>query len=256
MISISSSDESVKEKEIITNDSDTIISIDPGSVNCGICFYDIKKNEPIRFLKVAFRDKIKLNSNGQRENKDKDLGNSDLIESVRNFIFKNWDWFSNHLVFIEDQHGDTMKHSNNNEDIPVYAKEIIAVQHTFQALLGLKKCTPIAPIAVKSYYRKYFPIEYPKERLKQYRLDKKNAIFYGRILIPNKAKETIEEGGKEDDWCDAFFIGKYVAESIYGVKNKDKKKITGNGTVVREIYSNTEIESKKKKKKKKKKKSK
>ena len=180
--------------------------VDPGSVNCGLCKLNATSGEVLDLRRVEFRQSQKMAGNGHRRAADTDLGNGRLMDSVSHYILvtavKD---FTNTLVPIEVQP-------------PTSDREIVSVQHTFQALMGSDKCLPVSPHAVKAHFSEYFPAKPGAKRNspEQYRYDKRNAIINGRRFVPRRVREKYERENpdKKDDAYDAYWIARFAAERM------------------------------------------
>lgn len=197
-----------------------IIGIDPGSVNCGLCQYNVTKEVPRSMHRICFRKSYHTDEKGKKPKSAFDTGNVKLIDSVVNYISKNKAVFEGKMVFIEDQKGDS--------------KEILAVQHAFQAILGAERCIPVKPSSIKCAYSDYFPkkpgiekLSYEKRMQVQYAYDKTNARKNGRSLVPYSVRSKFERANptKKDDGYDAFWVGKYASEFLIQKRKKQKKLI-------------------------------
>lgn len=219
-----------KEKNNDNNivEKPNIVVIDPGIYNCGISYYSLEKEKYIKVFRKAFLKRPK-----EGEQKKADNGNRKLIQSVKNFIkeekekedgiFKN----ENTIVFVENQ---TLGKSFSNG--PNYLKKgsftnakNLAVQNTFQITFEETKCHAINSASVKAHFRDKFPLEPGAKQSKQYRLDKKNAIVFGKTLIPYtlNAELHYKYKGKEDDCYDAIVMTEYVKQSFDFVYYKNEK---------------------------------
>ncbi len=207
--------------DLATDDDDQIvIGIDPGSVNCGLCQYNVDEDVPRSMHRICFRKSYHNDEKGNKPKSAFDTGNVKLIDSVVDFILKNKHLFEGKIVFIEDQKGDS--------------KEILAVQHAFQAILGRKRCIPIKASSMKCAYSDYFPKKPGIEKLSrerrmqvQYAYDKSNAIKNGRKLVPYSVRKKFEGANpdKKDDGYEAYWLAKYGARFIIKKKKKQKKGI-------------------------------
>ena len=200
-----------------------IFGVDPGPVNCGFCEYDATNGEVIELERLSFRKKNVLGYNGKKKSADTDIGNVNVIDKVVDFIMKNKDRFKDKLIFVEDQQRDN--------------KEVLAVQHTFQAIFGSRNCFPVAPAAIKACYSDFFPRKEGTESMTpakrkevQYAFDKRNAIKGGRKFVPKKVRDDYEQKNpeKKDDAYDAFWVAKFAAEWLIdeqtGQKSESKRK--------------------------------
>ncbi len=197
-----------KKEEIQIKENDVIIfGIDPGTVNCGICKYNVTKREILRLDKVSFRKSIQVNSNKHKNKSDTDLGNAKLLDSVAVFILKNYaKEFENTIVFIEDQ--------NKSK-----SKEVWAIQYGFQCLMGSQHCVPVSPHAVKSHFSEYFPAKrgVKRDSEEQYRYDKKNATKYGRNFVPHNVRTEFENKTPKNEHnhaYDAYWVARFAAERL------------------------------------------
>ena len=182
-----------------------IHGVDPGAVNCGICKYDVTLGKVVDMKRVSFRESHTLDENRRKKKQDTDLGNANLIESISQYILvEKAEDFAGSQVFIEDQQRDN--------------KEVLSVQHTFQALMGKAKCVPVSPHAIKAHFSDYFPAKPGVHRNseEQYRYDKNNAITYGRQFIPKKIRQKyeLENPKKKDDGYDAYWVARFAAERL------------------------------------------
>ena len=192
-----------------------VIGVDPGSVNCGICAYNTVTGEAVSLHRVEFRAS---KAGGKAGNDDQsDLGNAHVIENIFDYVRRRPKLFRRRLIFVEDQH------RYQEEKRQRYSKEVLAVQHAFQALFGFAWCIPVAPRGVKAYFGEYFP-EKPgisslppgKRQAAQYAHDKRNAVKNGRRFIPLRVQEKYDDAnpGKKDDAYDAYWIARYGAERL------------------------------------------
>ncbi len=191
-----------------------VIGVDPGSVNCGICAYNTVTGEAVSLHRVEFRAS---KAGGKAGNDQSDLGNAHVIENIFDYVRRHPKLFRRRLIFVEDQH------RYQEEKRQRYSKEVLAVQHAFQALFGIQWCIPVAPRGVKAYFGEYFP-EKPgisslppgKRQAAQYAHDKRNAVENGRKFVPLDVQKKYddENPGKKDDAYDAYWIARYGAERL------------------------------------------
>ncbi len=171
-----------------------VFGIDPGSVNLGLCEYDVTHDRAMSL------ERIQLRRSGDKR---PDLGNARIIHKLVKWITANADRFYGATVFIESQPSER-------------GGEIWAVQHAFQAIMD-EQCVPVAPAAVKARYAEHFP-KHPRynefavhrRQQNQYNYDKKNAKVNGRKFVPEHVRKDYEEkNAKDDDAYDAFWIARY-----------------------------------------------
>ncbi len=208
----------VGPNDIIPDENDVVIyGIDPGSVNCGFCEYNATKGNAQELDTVSFREKNHFDNNGKKRSDETDMGQTKIIESVVDFLFRERERFQGRNFFIENQQQSDRK-------------EILAVQHAFQAILG-PRCIPIAPAGIKACYSDYFPkkpgtdqLTPTKRKEAQYRYDKRNAIKHGRKLVPKRVRDSYakKHPSKSDDAYDAFFIAKFAAEWLLDEETHQK----------------------------------
>lgn len=197
----------------------TQFGVDPGTVNCGIAEYDFIKEEAVHLERLQFRKSRKKDD----PKKETDIGNAKLIETVSQYIIDNRDRFAGKKVFIEDQQSNATKKEGkggwNNPAIAAaqekIAKEVLAVQHVFQTMLGLD-CVPVSAHQVKAHFPEIFPAlpGCKRNSKKQYAADKRNAVKRGREEVPDQVRQEYETKNpqKKDDAYDAYFIAKFGAE--------------------------------------------
>jgi len=195
-----------------------IVGIDPGSVNCGFCEYNVTKGKAIKLERVPFRSQHLLDSNGRKASEDTDLGNAKIIRTITKYVEENKTHFDKRLIFIENQKGDNM--------------EVLAVQYAFQTLFP-HTCSPVAPHAIKSCYSDYFPkkphtegLSPPRRQEAQYRYDKKNAIKNGRRFVPSKVRIAydIENPDGKEDGYDAYWITRFAADYLVDIESGELMK--------------------------------
>ena len=194
-----------------------VIGVDPGSVNCGICAYDTTTGEALSLHRVEFRASTAKGKGKAGDGDQSDLGNAHLIENVFKYVRRHPDLFRGRLVFVEDQH------RYQEEKRQRFSKEVLAVQHALQALLGFDWCVPVAPRGVKAYFGEYFPekpgissLPADKRQAAQYAYDKRNAVKNGRRFVPLRVQDEYDEENpdKKDDAYDAYWIARYGAERL------------------------------------------
>jgi hypothetical protein len=209
-----------------------ITAIDPGSVNCSICTYDIQNERVISIDKVSFRESGHIPDPGYASI----LGTLSLyLEENKDRLFRKNKGIPFIHVFMEDQYEGAHSRYNENQQ-----REVQAIQYAIQFCLGPGTCLAVSASAIKSHFGEYFPaVERPKRKLtfeeekklrrQQYYQDKKNAIKYGKQFLPDSMNDEIERI-KQDDPYDALFIAKYAAEKYFKrVDRTTGKEIFPNG---------------------------
>lgn len=221
----------------VDSNDQIIIGVDPGSVNCGLCQYNVTEDVPRSMHRICFRKSYHNDERGKKPKEAFDTGNAKLIDSVADYIIGHKRIFEGKMVFIEDQKGDS--------------KEILAVQHTFQAILGSKRCVPVKPSSIKCTYSDYFPKKPGIEKLPrekrmqaQYAHDKLNAKKNGRKLVPYSVRHKFEKANpdKKDDGYDAFWVGKYASEYLIQKKKKQKSAINKRPRFTKKYLKKTSVQ--------------
>ena len=195
---------------ISDDETDTIVfGVDPGTVNCGICEYNVTAGRARRLERIQFRS-----SRAEGDKESEDPGNAKIVDSVVAYLFDNEERFDGRLFFVEDQN------TYQQEGRQKHCREVLAVQHTLQAILGSENCIAVSPSSVKSEFGEHFPkkpdlqaLPSAKRTKAQYAHDKRSAVTAGRKLVPPAVREAYElaNPGKRDDAYDAFFVALYGA---------------------------------------------
>lgn len=235
-----------------------IVCIDPAPKNAGFCISNWETSEITKVFKQSFVNEK------EEEINPSDPGNTKLVSNVTKFIesekkkkngiFTNLD---ETFIFIENQTvGGNSFHNKEEKKRSFTNSKNITVQNVFQTTFG-SRCTIVNPRSIKTHFKEHFPVHSDLNRSQQYRQNKKNAISFGKTLLPQNMRFQLENKYKKtDDIYDAVVMKKYVEDTFeiilnkdtfeYTIKNKRKKKDKKTTTTT---ITKKEIKNKIKKKK-------
>ncbi len=215
-----------------------VVGIDPGSVHTGLCKYDAIER------KVLDMDLLQLRPSGRKAN------SQEITNALKESMNQEGGVLRRFLQGVDRVGVEDQVHTGNDKQM--------AQQHVLYSEIGKDVCSRVFSHAVKSRFRRYFPldrqsperlelldqkwlerygkvdtVEAKTKRMKkriashQKLVNKRNAVKYGRLFVPKEIRHRIdqEHPKKKDDVYDAYWIARYFAEveleRIWGIETHE-----------------------------------